>query len=200
MSLSIFASSVSMRPLSRHRIAPRLPRTTTNGAVSVQPMSSGDIGYGAWVKSTVGVVVAQFENACLSHPGPAPRTRHMPCRKIPLCEKGEAQGDLWGEGGAGFPSSEGWPKAGVGFGIGQMGQPTPLLRRTPPRRGNKAPQTSHPYHRLLTSAAGLLNTSKSLPETRNQGVSCEKITFRHATNIDSKRTKLLESPPCSTSR
>ena len=88
--------------------------------------------------------------------------------------KREAQGDLWGEGGAGFPSSEGWPKAGVGFpssegwpkagvgfGIGQMGQPTPLLRRTPPRRGNKAPKTSHPDSRLLTESAGLLNTPES---------------------------------------
>ena len=41
MSVSIFASSVSMRPLSRHQIAPRLPKTTTNGAISAQLMSPG---------------------------------------------------------------------------------------------------------------------------------------------------------------
>ena len=44
LSVSIFASSVSMRPLSRHQIAPRLPKTTTNGAISVQFTSPGYTG------------------------------------------------------------------------------------------------------------------------------------------------------------
>ena len=129
---------------------------------------------------------------------PEPRRRENP----PLRKGGSAKrrGICGAREGQVSPSSEGWPKAGVGFGIGQMGQPTPLLRRTPPRRGNKAPKTSRPHHRLLTDAAGLLTTPESLPETTNQGVSCGKITLRHATNIDSKRTKLLESPPCTTSR
>ena len=44
----------------------------------------------------------------------------------------------------------------------------------------------------MTEAAGLLNTPESLLKIRNQGAACEKITHRHAKNIDSNRRKLLE--------
>ena len=76
-------------------------------------------------------------------------------------------------------------------------KPTPAYGH-PSQEGKEGAKTSHPDTRLLTEAAGLLNTAES--QARNSARRTQNFTLRHATNIDSKRTKLVESPPCSTSR